>query len=1046
VEPLRPSDPANLGDWILTARLGEGASGTTYLGVRGVAGSQQAAIKLIRDDGFPEGNSNESLQNEVDALSMIEDPFIAKLIEWNLNGNELWIATEFINGPTLDTKLRQTKEPLSELVWFQIAENIFHALRTIHDKGIIHRDIKPSNIIIGESGAKLIDFGISHIPDKTRYGQPGDFEGSVLFSAPENFSRKNAPEMDVFSAAATLAFAGKLKSVWQGSDETQITESMRKDAPDLEGLLPLQKEFLAPLFEKLASDRPTSEEVHKKALEYNKYLLDSHTKKKPTALKSKKSFYRRVFRSNRQAILTGVTSFLTIFALAVASGVLPNPIERYGSAKTLLNLCQTNLRDGSIDLAVASCTNAVEAGIEDANAYLARAFKAKGADSQAKAILQNCKDASTMCRSDFAYFFETGATALKTLNATYSEGDSDSAWRIGLSYQNNGEDKNALEWYEKGSTAKNPIADLLLATYYGGPDQKNFKLAITYAKRALGGDFSGNPDIFKISNPVERLIQDFFVKDGDSPGEIAFFMECANKGIVFCVSSLAETYLREKDYRNAEIWGKKGADINDGRSMWVLARVFVNKNSLVPGEKGDPSIERIIYGWYEKSAQLGEVKSMMALGVGHAFGVGGMETDFKQSCLWYQKSMVTINDRKGSYLEDLDDQKNYTQASQFFEVQNCQNLLLGENKAIRFATPSPSFNSNDCEELFLANSKNALEACKIASSKGDDRSTYYLAAIYDKNGQKREAETNYLKAIKLYKDDTKSMLGLVQIYLDRKDEKNYRIWVEKCANYQVKTTSGARCKLLFGIDQIDDGKTKEGIAYLTDAFEWGNISAGTFLAKYYETKKDNARAINWYEKAATAGDPQARAGIIALSYELGNMETWKKWITKSATEGNVGDIGRLAIYLTIAEKNYSEGKRWGLIGAKAGDAVSMFAAGYSYYKGDKNLVEAKDLLLKSAKLENILSARVLGEIYRSEKNFAEAITWYRKASSGDDLLSTYQLAMIYLNDMSNIKEACGFFRSTLSLAEKLKKSGDFVAANDQKLVDNSTSAITTLCT
>jgi TPR repeat protein len=123
----------------------------------------------------------------------------------------------------------------------------------------------------------------------------------------------------------------------------------------------------------------------------------------------------------------------------------------------------------------------------------------------------------------------------------------------------------------------------------------------------------------------------------------------------------------------------------------------------------------------------------------------------------------------------------------------------------------------------------------------------------------------------------------------------------------------------------------------------------------------------------------------------------------------------------------------------------MFAAGYSYYKGDKNLVEAKDLLLKSAKLENILSARVLGEIYRSEKNFAEAITWYRKASSGDDLLSTYQLAMIYLNDMSNIKEACGFFRSTLSLAEKLKKSGDFVASNDQKLVDNSNSAIATLC-
>lgn len=360
--------------------------------------------------------------------------------------------------------------------------------------------------------------------------------------------------------------------------------------------------------------------------------------------------------------------------------------------------------------------------------------------------------------------------------------------------------------------------------------------------------------------------------------------------------------------------------------------------------------------------------------------------------------------------------------------------------------PKPTgFNSNDCQELFLSNSKDALEACKTASTKNDDRSTYYLAALYDQRGQKKEAETYYLKAINLYKDDTKSMLGLVQIYLDRKDSKNYNLWVSKCANYIFKTTSGARCKLLYGIDQKNAGQTESGIAYLTDAFEWGNVSAGTVLAKHYETKKDNSKALIWYEKAAGEGDPLARDQLIAFSYYLQRFDIWKKWITKSATEGNITDVGKLAVYLTIADKNYVEGKKWGIIGGNAGDAVSMFAAGYSYYKGDKNLPEAKNWLLKSAKLNNILSARVLGQIFRGEKNFADAIIWYKKASTGDDLSSTYQLAMIYLNDLNNLLEGCNYFRSTLNQAEKLKKSGEFDPSEQQIFVDNSETGIATFC-
>jgi serine/threonine protein kinase len=294
VEPLKPNDPSQLGDWSITGRLGEGEDSVIYLGVRGVAGSEQAAIKLIEDDSFEFESALAKIKNEVEALKQLNNENIVKLLDAKYEPGNLWIATEYIHGVTLDTKLKQTREPLDELHWFRIAENIFHALEAAHAKGIIHKDIKPSNIILSESSAKLIDFGISHVPEKTRMANPGDFEGSRLFSAPENYNRKNIAEMDVFSAGVTLAYAAKLKSVWAGDNQDAITESIKNDNPDLTGITPLQEEFIRPLLEKLPIDRPNSASVHKKALEYIEYLVDKEHKSKPVALRVKKTLSRRL--------------------------------------------------------------------------------------------------------------------------------------------------------------------------------------------------------------------------------------------------------------------------------------------------------------------------------------------------------------------------------------------------------------------------------------------------------------------------------------------------------------------------------------------------------------------------------------------------------------------------------------------------------------------------------------------------------------------------------------------------------------------------------
>ena len=36
-------------------------------------------------------------------------------------------------------------------------------LTAAHRKGIVHRDLKPANVLVNESGAKLLDFGLANM-------------------------------------------------------------------------------------------------------------------------------------------------------------------------------------------------------------------------------------------------------------------------------------------------------------------------------------------------------------------------------------------------------------------------------------------------------------------------------------------------------------------------------------------------------------------------------------------------------------------------------------------------------------------------------------------------------------------------------------------------------------------------------------------------------------------------------------------------------------------------------------------------------------------
>jgi serine/threonine protein kinase len=703
MEPKKPTDPDYLGDWKVTMRLGEGGFGTVFLATKGV---QSAAIKVIKEEFLEDNSARDRIINEAETLSKLSDIYIGRILDTGLNESVPWLATEYVNGPTLQEQVSLDK-PLEELAWFNLASNLFHALVTAHGAGVIHKDIKPSNIILGESGMKLIDFGISHVTGSTKSAAAGEFEGSHQFSAPENYiAGKNIPEMDVFSAASTLAYAGTGHSVWKGENPIQLLRSINEDNPNLEGLTQNQKSFLKPLFEKNPSDRPSSFDALQSSLGYSQFLIGK--RRKPIRLKGRSSL-RKIFSSKKNyAIIAMSLVFILLVGSLAELSYLTKPFGH--KISVLTQNCKATLQSGTLDLAVESCAKAVAAGNLDANIYLARAQKAKGSVVDAKTTLQGCKNQNIACLSDYAYFFEKGSTALGHLKTAYAKGDSEAAWRIGNVFQANKDFSSAISWYEKGLSKDSAMSAILLSLYFGNKTNMQYSKAINYAKQAINGDITGQPVLLTTDHPVERLITSLYTLANDTPGEITFLKSCSNAKVPFCVSELASIYLKGKDYSSAKKWALIGADLQDGNSMYILGQIGAHQNSLLPKGTTDPLIDKEILGWYKKGAALGNVTSALALGfIGYGVGSGGVKADASQSCYWYQKAMTIITDRKGTYKELPSDTQDYKEASQFFQFQSCQNVLLGKNAPIQInpvqpaitaspaPTPSPSVSTQPSE-------------------------------------------------------------------------------------------------------------------------------------------------------------------------------------------------------------------------------------------------------------------------------------------------------------------------------------------------------------
>jgi len=176
-------DPSQISHYRIESALGQGGMGRVYL-AEDLVLRRRVALKFLPPELSRDPEARQRLMNEARAAATLNHPNAAVLFEVGSEGEDLFLAMEYVPGVTLRDLVASGALPWMEVL--EIALEVLGALREAHAKGIVHRDVKSQNVRRTPDGRiKVLDFGLAKVIGGSTITREGVVIGTVSYMSPQ---------------------------------------------------------------------------------------------------------------------------------------------------------------------------------------------------------------------------------------------------------------------------------------------------------------------------------------------------------------------------------------------------------------------------------------------------------------------------------------------------------------------------------------------------------------------------------------------------------------------------------------------------------------------------------------------------------------------------------------------------------------------------------------------------------------------------------------------------------------------------------------------
>ena len=151
-----------VGRYLLLHLLGAGGLGQVWAAYDPEL-DRRVAVKLIRPQARARLAADElraRLVREAQSIARVRDPNVVAVHDAGRFGEQVFIAMELVEGPTLGQWLRERARK-----WDVIRDAFVQAgrgLAAVHAAGLVHRDFKPGNVLVDDDDRmRVADFGLA---------------------------------------------------------------------------------------------------------------------------------------------------------------------------------------------------------------------------------------------------------------------------------------------------------------------------------------------------------------------------------------------------------------------------------------------------------------------------------------------------------------------------------------------------------------------------------------------------------------------------------------------------------------------------------------------------------------------------------------------------------------------------------------------------------------------------------------------------------------------------------------------------------------------